>query len=117
MRPVMFIALVLLFAWGRPAVAQPNLVFIDCRPDEVASLGNRVHVHCTTGRNNIVYFALGTRRTTEEKEFANRVLSLASAALVSGRSLAIRFDANDLSGTAIGCLNTDCRLIHTIYLR
>lgn len=115
MRLLFLSALVLSLAHAAPAAAQ--LVVIDCRPDEVASLGSRIHVHCTTGRNGIVYFALGTRRTTEEKEFANRALSLASSALVSGRSLAIRFDPNDLSGSAIGCLNVDCRLINTIYLR
>ncbi|MBM4187982.1 MAG: hypothetical protein FJ206_11810 [Gemmatimonadetes bacterium] len=117
MRIFLTVLLLLIGVTARPATTQPNLVVIDCRPDEVASLSSRIHVHCTTGRNGVVYFALGVQRSAAEKEFAHRAMSLASGALVSGRSLSIRFDPNDQSGGAIGCLVTDCRLIHTIYLR
>jgi hypothetical protein len=100
---------------AKPARAQ-QLVVIDCQPVEVASLQRRIHVLCSTGRNGIVYFALGTNRTADETAFAVRALSIANTALVSGRQLSIRFDPNDTSGTAIGCLAQDCRLIQTIYL-
>jgi hypothetical protein len=96
--------------------AQAQLVVIDCQPVEVASLQRRIHVLCSTGRNGIVYFALGTNRTPDETAFAVRALSIANTALVSGRPLLIRFDANDTSGTVIGCLAQDCRLIQTIYI-
>lgn len=117
MRMFLAVLLLLVGAPATPATTQPSLVVIDCRPDEVASLSSRIHIHCTTGRNGIVYFALGVQRSVAEKEFAHRAMSLASGALVSGRSLSIRFDANDQSGAAIGCLVADCRLIHTVYLR
>lgn len=99
----------------RPALAA--LEIIDCIPIEVASLERRVHVRCSTGRNGITYFALGTNRTSQETAFATRALTIANMALVSGRPLAIRYEATDTSGTAIGCLAADCRIIHTIYLR
>jgi hypothetical protein len=102
---------------GAARAEAQNLVVIDCRPIEVASLEGRIHVLCSTGRNGIVYFALGTNRSASETAFAVRAVSLASTAIVSGRSLSIRFDPADTSGTAIGCLANDCRLIHTIYLR
>lgn len=96
--------------------ARAQLVVIDCQPVEVASLQQRIHVLCSTGRNGIVYFAIGTQRTPDETAFAVRALSIANTALVAGRPLSIRFDPNDTSGSAIGCLVQDCRLIHTIYI-
>lgn len=97
--------------------ARAALEVIDCVPVEVASLERRMHVRCSTGRNGIIYFSLGTNRTPGETAFATRALQMANMALVSGRPLAIRYESTDTSGTAIGCLDTDCRLIQTIYLR
>jgi hypothetical protein len=106
--------LMALFAHMREALAAMEI--IDCTPVEVASLERRIHVRCSTGRNGIVYFSLGTNRTASETAFANRALQIANMALVSGRPLVIRYESTDTSGTAIGCLDTDCRLIQTIYL-
>ena len=44
------------------------------------------------------------------------MLSLAASALVANRKLLIYFNPNDLSGTAFGCQNADCRTILGIEL-
>lgn len=106
---------VALFACAHDALAA--LEIIDCTPVEVASLERRIHVRCSTGRNGITYFALGTNRTPSETAFASRAMQIANMALVSGRPLAIRYEPTDTSGTVIGCLAADCRIIQTIYLR
>ena len=104
-----------LLAYANSAMAA--LEYIDCTPVEVVSLEQRIHVRCSTGRNGVIYFSLGTSRNASETAFANRALQMGNMALVSGRPLAIRYESTDTSGTAIGCLATDCRLIQTIYLR
>lgn len=105
----------LLLGYAHNALAA--LEIIDCTPVEVASLERRIHIRCSTGRNGIIYFSLGTNRNANETAFANRAMQIGNMALVSGRPLAIRYESTDTSGTAIGCLDTDCRLIQTIYLR
>lgn len=97
--------------------ARAQTVVHNCKPVEVASMDNRIHIRCAVASGAIVYFALGTTRNANETAFALRALSLASTALVSGRNLAIRFDPNNTTGTAVGCLASDCRLIETIFLR
>jgi len=84
--------------------------FITCTPNQVMNFKGRVHVHCSTSFSGISYFAL----STADPSNAARVLSVASAALVSGRQVTILYDPADLSGAAIGCLNVDCRLIIAI---
>jgi len=112
------VALSTLVGLGLAGNASAQVIVTNCQPVEVASLENRIHVRCATATSGgIVYFALGTKRTPDESAFALRSLSLASTALVSGRGLAIRFDASNTTGAAIGCLANDCRLIETIYLR
>jgi hypothetical protein len=70
----------------------------------------RLHVHCTAAVGGIQYFALSTADAPQ----AARVLSVITSALLAGRTLTIRYDPADLSGSGIGCLNTDCRLIQSI---
>jgi hypothetical protein len=55
----------------------------------------------------IQYFALSTANAAH----AARVLSVLSTAHAAGRQLSILYEPSDTSGTAIGCLETDCRLI------
>ena len=97
-----------------PAAA---LEVLDCNVVEVATLQQRMHVRCATGRNGIIYFALGTERNAAESAFATRAMQIANAALVAGRPLLVRYEFTDTTGVAIGCLASDCRLIHTIYIR
>ena len=87
---------------------------ITCTPVQVADFpGSRIHILCAPpGAGNIKYFALGVGDASE----ANRVLSLAASALVANRKLLIYFNPNDLSGTAFGCQNADCRAILGIEL-
>jgi hypothetical protein len=90
-----------------------------CTPTEVAvwnyppgpySYSNRVHVGCATaaqdGKNKIWFWAI----STSDAQMANRFLSTATTALVSGRSLHFFYDAGDTSGTSFACRDTDCRV-------
>ncbi len=91
----------------RPA----NANVFTCKPVQVADFPqSRIHVRCAPGDGSIEYFALGASDANE----ANRVLSLAAAALAGNRLLVIFYDPNDLSGAGIGCQNHDCRLIQGI---
>jgi|GEM_PF-2940226 len=83
-----------------------------CVPAEVAVFvkAPRIHVKCASPTNGILYFATGTA----DAATAQRVLTVLTSALVSGKALSIVYDPSDLSGAAIGCLNTDCRLIVTV---
>jgi hypothetical protein len=80
-----------------------------CTPDQVMTYteSRRVHVHCTAAVSGISYFATGTGDAAN----AARVLSVITTAQVAGRTLSILYDPADLSGSAIGCGNSDCRLI------
>lgn len=81
-----------------------------CTPSGVMAYSTgsaRVHVQCAAPVGNISYFAV----SGADAAVAARILSVASTALVSGRTLTIWYDPADLSGQNIGCQNTDCRLI------
>jgi hypothetical protein len=82
-----------------------------CNPIDVAEFpGHRVHVRCSPGDGAILYFALGL----SHQEDASRVLSLAATAFAAKKKLTIWYDPSDLSGAAIGCLTSDCRLLQGI---
>lgn len=102
-----------------------------CTPTESAvftgNLGSRLHIRCQQPypNTNIVWFAFrtGNSRVTVggDMEFvpndnADRILNLATAAVVNNKNLAIWFDLADVSGVAIGCLAADCRLIKAVAL-
>jgi len=102
------------FAVAKPAFAVAFL----CTPDEVAvvdvgtnNAANRVHVHCTTSVSdgtNVFYFAVPSYNAA----YANRLMSLATTAISTGRPLLIQFNAGqnkDPQGVDFGCLATDCR--------
>ena len=63
-----------------------------------------------TGIGGIFFFAV----STQDAQFAARVLSVITTAQVAGRTLTILYDPADLSGAAIGCQNNDCRLIRAV---
>ena len=91
-----------------PAAATPQDT--SCTPTQVVEWGTRVHVRCAAAVGGVSYFAL----STSEPHRAARVLSLASTALVAGRTLIINFDPADLSGASFGCQTNDCRVIRAI---
>ena len=79
-----------------------------CTSNGVAVFSSRIHVECTTAASGgIRFFALGTTSSSHTA----RILTILSMAHVTGKSLSIAYDPNDTSGTTIGCLASDCRLI------
>ena len=96
------------FAW---AGEQPGeiaaLTTRSCTPIEVGDFQNRIHVRCSTAVNSISFYALATSDSSRTA----RVLAILSGAWLGGHALTIWYDANDLSSSAIGCNNSDCRLL------
>jgi hypothetical protein len=84
--------------------------WVSCTPVRVVTYQGRVHVQCAAPINGVVYFAV----STQDSAFAARVLSVIATAQVARRTLSILYDPADLSGAAIGCQNTDCRLIRGV---
>ena len=80
-----------------------------CTVNYVGAAGNRVHVRCTAakadGSAQVFWFAVANTDST----LANRLLSLGTTAIVSGRPLSIDFTAGDTSGASFGCQSNDCR--------
>lgn len=80
----------------------------DCAPADVTVFNERIHVRCadktTDGTNAIYFFAVPTTDATR----ANRFMTLAISALVSGRRVTINF-TNGASGASYGCQVADCR--------
>ena len=114
-------AALLIMAVAKPALA----VNFTCTPLQVGSFeggapNNRVHVLCTTSTpdagNNIFFFAVPAADTA----YANRFISIATAALTTGRTLVIGFTSGkstDLNNAAFGCLSTDCRYASSIIIQ
>ncbi len=76
------------------------------RQPAVATFSNRVHVRCSaTVSGGILFFALPTTDAAQ----AARFVSVATSALVAGRTLKIQYDPADLSGAGFGCATSDCR--------
>jgi hypothetical protein len=93
-----------------PAPVMAN--FFLCTAQEAAIFpGSRIHVLCNPGDGAIVYFALSVANPD-----TSRVLSLIEAAVAARRPLGVTYDPSDLSGAAIGCINSNCRLIQAIGL-
>lgn len=93
------------------AVASPT--WTSCTPVNSMSYANRVHVKCSAAVSGISYFAV----SSSNADTANRAMSTINAAMVSGRNLNVLYDPADLSGSSIGCSNSDCRLIQAIGLK
>ena len=84
-----------------------------CQPTGVMEHPNRIHVRCAQATGTISYFAV----STQDKDRAARFQSLATAALLGGRSLSINFETNDTSGASYGCGANDCRTAFMMELR
>jgi hypothetical protein len=80
-----------------------------CIPAEIAvyTQSPRVHVKCTSPTQGILYFAIGT----QDAQNAQRVLTVLTTAITTGRALSIIYDPSDTSGQEIGCLPSNCRMI------
>lgn len=76
-----------------------------CIPINVLSFSNRVHVKCSNPVNSIAYFAL----PLTDAAVVDRFLKIANTALVSEKKMYVGYGANDTTGTAFGCLASDCR--------
>ena len=86
----------------------------DCVPVDVGTFANRVHVRCSASvSGGIWYFAVSSANTAE----AARFLSLASAALVAGRTLTIFYETTDTSGDSFDCRSADCRKVLGMIMR
>ena len=84
-----------------------------CVPQNVAVFSNRIHIKCDTAdTDGIRYFAAPT---TDSKHVA-RILSLLLTAKASGKRVGVDYNSYDLSGAAIGCATSDCRLIRWVYI-
>ncbi len=92
------------------AVSPSASVWTQCNPVNVAAFSKRVHVKCAAAVSGIRWFAVSTADASN----AARVMSLLTAAHISGRTLDILYDPSDTSGTAIGCRANDCRLIQAV---
>ncbi len=110
---VLLILAVSLFMRGTPIQASPasdhsaQAATFTCTPDQVAVFTDRVHVHCTTGSLGIYYFAV----STADAASAARYLSIFTTAFALGKTVQVYYGITDESGTAFGCLYTDCRAI------
>ncbi len=104
----LFLAPTLLFGLALPGAA-PAADFI-CEPTEVAVYQGRLHVRCSQTVNDggdiIRFWAVSTANA----QHANRFLTLAASALVSGRNLKMSYTPGDTSGAAFGCQANDCRV-------
>lgn len=89
----------------RPASAAE--IAVVCTPAGVATFANRIHIRCAQSFSGIVFFAYASRDTAG----AARTMSIATSALIAGRSVVIFYDPADQAGTRIGCLAGDCRLL------
>ena len=95
------------------SVAQAAPTWISCTPVQSMSYSSRVHVKCSAAVSGISYFAL----STSNADTAARAMTTINAAMVSGRGLSALYDPADLTGSSIGCANSDCRLIQAIGLK
>jgi hypothetical protein len=98
---------------GARGMVQAAPTLVTCNPIESMTFLERIHVKCSSAIGGIVYFALGTN----DEAAAARALSVINTALVAGRGLAVIYDPADTSGTAFGCLASDCRRIQAIGFR
>jgi len=67
---------------------------------------SRLHLRCSPGDGAIQYFAFSITHPD-----SSRILSLAATAVAARRAISVHYDENDLSGAAMGCVNSNCRLI------
>lgn len=82
-------ALFLVGLMGTYSPAQAQQIWIDCKPNTVAVYYNRIHMRCT---NQTVFFWYGVTETPTNRDFLNRVLTLANTAVTTGKSVKLLYD-------------------------
>jgi hypothetical protein len=85
--------------------AEAAQVWVGCTPVDVATYAERVHVRCTSSISGVRFFAVATT----DAPAAARFVSVATSALVAGRTLTVLYDPADTSGPTFGCQTSDCR--------
>ena len=107
------LGLALLTALGSSAVAAD----FTCTPTEVSVYSNRIHVKCSVaqpdGSASIWYWAV----PSTDPQWTNRFVAITSTALVSGRTLLLRYTPGDATGQSFGCLSHDCRQVYMFAVR
>ncbi|HQP57045.1 MAG TPA: hypothetical protein PLN83_13115 [Syntrophorhabdus sp.] len=76
----------------------------------------RIHVRCTApapGTDYIFFAYYGAKKFSPDSD---RFLNLITFAMQNSKTLAIEFDPSDQSGSKIGCNNSNCRLIQSLYV-
>lgn len=114
----------IMLAWSRPAHADEAVA--KCIVIEVATFGDRVHIHCGIPPNACVsiggtgycpgklpyeYFAVETN-----SPMAASVVQSGLTALINNRMFEISYDDNAAENPA-GCLQHDCRRILGVVIR
>jgi hypothetical protein len=91
---------------GSAAPASAAQTTHTCKPVDVTTFPERIHVRCNTAASGgIVFFAIPTANS----EHAARILSTLLGAHLAGRTIVVGYDSADVSGTAFGCAPHDCR--------
>ena len=85
--------------------------FSTCKPVEVATYAERIHVRCVQATSGgIVFFAVATANSAH----AARILSSLLMTHTVGKNIVVEFDPSDTSGTAFGCMAHDCRRLLSV---
>lgn len=91
------------------AAADAQAATFRCTLKDVVVYSTRVHCQCKTttpdGTASIRYFAV----STADAKLADRLITIGTTALVSGRQFIAGFTAGDTSGASFGCGPSDCR--------
>ena len=94
-------------------------VLYNCKPIEVGGVpGTRIHVLCDKGYTNnsaLIYFSMPAR-TNDEIQRANLAVSVGMLALSTDKTVGLRFDDVDTSGTEFGCASLNCRTLSGIFV-
>ena len=94
----------LLIGATRASAAATSVI---CTPAAVATFSSRIHIRCAQSFSGVVFFAY----KSSDSAGAARYMSMATSALISGRSVRVFYDPADQSGASIGCQTSDCRLL------
>ena len=110
MKPRLLTGLVVLAAVAAivfvASAAHAANTWVLCNVTEVGHVDlNRVHVSCSNNPGGMRFFAV----RNADSELANRLLSLAMAALAHDLDLYVLYDPSDNSGPTFGCAANDCR--------
>jgi hypothetical protein len=111
--PAIVAAFLFILAGSRPASAASTN--FDCWLDQVGTFADRVFARCQLATAGVYIFAYPTTNAPQ----AARILNvLTTVALGEPHAIVtITFDPADVSGAAIGCPASDCRLIQAVHVK